>query len=63
MSEREPIKKNLKRVGLELDDEQLSQVPIPQTSNDEVLDEQWGIKPVVGKRPKLKLGTFWTDKY
>ena len=63
MSEKEPVRKKLKRVGLELDDEQLSQVPIPQTSNDEVLDEQWGIKSVVKKKSKLRLGTFWTDKY
>jgi len=63
MSEREPVRKNLKRVGLELDDEQLSQVPIPQTSVDEALDEQWGIRPVVKKKSKLRLGTFWTDKY
>ena len=63
MSEREPVRKKLKRVGLELDDEQLSQVPIPQTSNDEALDEQWGIRPVVKKKSKLRLGTFWTDKY
>ena len=63
MSEREPVRKNLKRVGLELDDEQLSQVPIPQTSVDEALDEQWGIKSVVKKKSKLRLGTFWTDKY
>ena len=62
MSEREPVRKNLKRVGLELDDEQLSQVPIPQIS-DEALDSQWGIKSVVKKKSKLRLGTFWTDKY
>ena len=62
MSEKEPVRKKLKRVGLELDDEQLSQVPSPQIS-DEALDSQWGIKPVVKKKSKLRLGTFWTDKY
>ena len=36
------------RVGLELDDEQLSQVPNPQ---------------VVKKEKPLKLGSFWKDEY
>lgn len=36
------------RVGLELDDEQLSQVPNPQ---------------VVKKEKPLKLGSFWRDEY
>lgn len=36
------------RVGLELDDEQLSQVPNPQ---------------VVKKEKPLKLGSFWRNEY
>ena len=36
------------RVGLELDDEQLSQVPNPQ---------------VVKKEKPLKLGSFWKDEH
>ena len=36
------------RVGLELDDEQLSQVPNPQ---------------VVKKEKPLNLGSFWRDEY
>lgn len=36
------------RVGLELDDEQLSQVPNPQ---------------VVKKEKPLNLGSFWKDEY
>lgn len=39
-----------RRVGLELDDEQLSQVPNPQ------------IKEETKKKPR-KLGSFWRDRY
>ena len=42
-----------RRVGLELDDEQLSQVPRPEPVEEEPL-----AKPV-----KPKLGSFWTDEY
>jgi len=50
--EQEPVvKKEPKRVGLELDDVQLSQVPNPQVEKKKK------------KREPLRLGTFWTDRY
>jgi hypothetical protein len=42
--------KQFHRVGLELDDEQLSQVPNPQVKEK-------------AKNKPLKLGSFWTDEY
>lgn len=42
--------RNIRRAGLELDDEQLSQVPNPQ------------IKEETKKEPR-KLGSFWRDRY
>jgi len=53
VKEREP-----KRVGLELDDAQLSQVPNPQ-----VIKKEKEIKEQVAKGKRRKLGSFWTDKY
>ena len=41
------------RVGLELDDEQLSQVPNPQVKKE---------KKAKRKKP-LNLGSFWRDEY
>ena len=53
MKEREP-----RRVGLELDDAQLSQVPNPQVvKKEKELEEQ------KKKVKKMRLGSFWTDKY
>lgn len=46
-------RKTWKRVGLELDDEQLSQVPNPQVEKE--LEE--------AKKPRRKLGSFWEDRY
>lgn len=42
--------RKFRRVGLELDDEQLSQVPNPQ------------IKEETKEAPR-RLGSFWTDRY
>ena len=42
-----------RRVGLELDDEQLSQVPNPQV--EKKLEQT--------KQPRRKLGSFWEDRY
>jgi len=57
--EQEPVvKKEPKRVGLELDDAQLSQVPNPQVvKKEKELEEQ------KKKVKKMRLGSFWTDKY
>lgn len=61
MSEREPQaifdeeqrKRVIRRVGLELDDEQLSQVPNPQVEPE--------LEP--SKSARRKLGSFWEDRY
>jgi len=45
-------KPKLRRVGLELNDTQLSCVPIPATRAEKKR-----------KKPKRRLGSFWTDKY
>ncbi|MDD4984709.1 MAG: hypothetical protein PHQ43_02795 [Dehalococcoidales bacterium] len=44
-----------RRAGLELDDEQLSQVPNPQAE----------VEPTVQAKPKPKrrLGSLWEDRY
>jgi hypothetical protein len=46
-------RKHFKRVGLELDDTQLSQVPKPEPVEEKPLPEP--------RKPKL--GSFWTDEY
>ncbi len=51
--DRKAWKRSWRRVGLELDDEQLSQVPNPQVEK----------KPDEKPKPKIKLGSFWTDEY
>jgi hypothetical protein len=42
--------RKIRRAGLELDDEQLSQVPNPQVKEK-------------AKEPPRRLGSFWTDEY